>query len=79
LPLPDENPPKAHPMNDGPRCPRAGAVSFLQTLHGNRPLFRNVDQSMDTEAKREFWMLAIGTVMVEVPLAAIAVLLVLGH
>jgi hypothetical protein len=34
---------------------------------------------MDTEAKREFWMLAIGTVMVEVPLAAIAVLLVLGH
>jgi hypothetical protein len=36
--------------------------------------------SMDTEVKREFWMLAaIGTVMVEVPLAAIAVLLVLGH
>jgi hypothetical protein len=34
---------------------------------------------MDTEAKREFWMLAIGTAMVEVPLAAIAVLLVLGH
>jgi hypothetical protein len=34
---------------------------------------------MNTEAKREFWMLAIGTVMVELPFAAIAVLLVLGH
>jgi hypothetical protein len=34
---------------------------------------------MDTEAKREFWMLAIGTIMVEVPFAAIAVLAILAH
>jgi hypothetical protein len=34
---------------------------------------------MDTQTKREIWLLAIGTIMLEVPVAAIAVLAVLSH
>jgi hypothetical protein len=34
---------------------------------------------MDTQSKREIWLLAIGTILVEVPVAAIAVLAILAH
>jgi hypothetical protein len=34
---------------------------------------------MDPQTKREIWLLAIGTIMVEVPVAAIAVLAILAH
>jgi hypothetical protein len=34
---------------------------------------------MDTETKREIWLLAIGTALIEAPLAAVAVLVILGH
>ena len=34
---------------------------------------------MDTQSKREIWLLAIGTIMFEVPVAAIAVLAILAH
>jgi len=37
-----------------------------------------VSEGMDRQTKREFWFLAIGTVLVEVPFAAIAVI-VLTH
>jgi hypothetical protein len=31
------------------------------------------------QTKREIWLLAIGTVLIEVPVAAVAVLAILGH
>jgi hypothetical protein len=34
---------------------------------------------MDTQSKREIWLLAIGTIMVEVPVATIAVLAILAR
>jgi hypothetical protein len=34
---------------------------------------------MDTQTKREIWFLAIGTVLLEAPVVAITVLVVLGH
>ena len=34
---------------------------------------------MDKQSKREIWLLAIGTIMVEVPIAAIVVLAILAH
>jgi hypothetical protein len=34
---------------------------------------------MDTQTKREIWILAIGTMLLEVPVAAVAVLAILGH
>jgi hypothetical protein len=34
---------------------------------------------MDIQTKREIWLLAIGTVLIEVPVAAVAVLAILGH
>jgi hypothetical protein len=34
---------------------------------------------MDTETKREIWLLAIGTALIEAPLAAVAVLAILSH
>jgi hypothetical protein len=35
--------------------------------------------AMDTQSKREIWLLAIGTIMVEVPVATIAVLAILAR
>jgi hypothetical protein len=39
----------------------------------------SVGQSMDTQTKREIWFLAIGTALLEAPVVAITVLVVLGH
>jgi hypothetical protein len=38
-----------------------------------------VGRFMDRQTKREIWLLAVGTIMVEVPVAAIAVLAILSH
>ena len=34
---------------------------------------------MDSQSRREIWVLAIGTVLVELPVVAIAALVLAGH
>jgi hypothetical protein len=34
---------------------------------------------MDAQTKREIWLLAIGTALIEVPVVAIAALVILSH
>lgn len=41
-------------------------------LSGNCPDLYTLGQSMDIETKREIWLLAIGTALIELPAAVIA-------
>ena len=59
--------PQWHLLNSGLSFPRAGAVSLAAGINpaGHR---------MDSQSKREIWLLAIGMVIVEAPIVAIAAL-----
>ena len=61
--------PQWHLLNSGLSFPRAGAVSLAAGINPAVPWHR-----MDSQSKREIWLLAIGMVIVEAPIVAIAAL-----
>jgi hypothetical protein len=57
-------------------CPPSPAAEAMEARQIPRPLERSmslsVRRSMDTQTKREFWLLALGTIIVEMPVALAA-------
>ncbi|MEA2831390.1 MAG: hypothetical protein QOF22_2138 [Bradyrhizobium sp.] len=65
---------------------RKGVAGMTDRLVGNQSAWgalgfqaAKLDPPMDAQTEREIWLLAIGTALIEAPLAAVAVLAILGH
>lgn len=60
-------------------CRLCGAVLGVLPVGSDRSASLRVGLPMDRQSKREIWLLAIGTIIFEVPVVAIAALAILAR